>query len=266
MTTRTPFSQLTPEQIAFYRDNGYLVLDCLTTGEEIARMRAAYDDIFARKAGREEGLQFDLAGNEENGTDSLPQILEPLKRHKDLQNTLFEKNALAVARQLLGPRADIMGSHAIFKPSGGPPTPWHQDIAYWDVTHDHNAVSVWMPLQEATVENGCMWFVPGSHKGAILRHGHINDDPRIEGLRLLPGEADISGTVACPLSAGGATFHDGRTLHFTGANRSKTDRRALAVIFETPSVPLAVPRDFPWLREKQTARMARKAAFNERGA
>ena len=71
---------LTPDQIGFYHTNGYLVLQSITTPRELEWMRAAYDRIFAQRAGREVGDQFDLGGSDEEGKQAvLPQILQPTK-------------------------------------------------------------------------------------------------------------------------------------------------------------------------------------------
>jgi hypothetical protein len=56
-----------PEQIAFYSDNGFLALPPITTPDEVAWLRAIYDDLFQRRAGRDEGNQFDLGGTDEEG-------------------------------------------------------------------------------------------------------------------------------------------------------------------------------------------------------
>ena len=82
---------ITNEQVDFFREEGYLAVERITTDEEMERMRAAYDDIFARRAGREEGHEYDLAGPDEEGTEpALPQILEPRKYADELRDTLYE--------------------------------------------------------------------------------------------------------------------------------------------------------------------------------
>ena len=159
--TIEPTVSLSEEQIAFYRENGYLVLDAITTRDEVAMIRAVYDQLFVDRVGREDGNQFDLGGADEEGVEAtLPQILAPEKYAPELQDTLYKANARAIARQLLGPEAAGEFGHAIRKPPGiGAPTPIHQDEAYWDPGLLHNGISIWMPLQEATLENGCMHFV-----------------------------------------------------------------------------------------------------------
>jgi ectoine hydroxylase-related dioxygenase (phytanoyl-CoA dioxygenase family) len=104
-----------------------------------------------------------------------------------------------------------------------------------------------MPLQEATLENGCMQFAPGSHSLGVQPHHHIGNDPQVHGLEI--DQVDLSQVAACPLPAGGATIHGSRTLHYTGPNWSDQPRRAYILAFSAPPRPLAQPRDFYWQRE-----------------
>lgn len=255
-----PTVTLTPEQVAFFHANGFLALDPITDETELARLRGAYDRIFAARAGRDKGDQFDLGGTDEEGKEAaLPQILGPSRYAPEMKHGLFRTNALSVVRQLLGDAASATGDHAIYKPAGvGAATPWHQDEAYWNPDLDYNAVSVWMPLQEATVENGCLWFIPGSHRGEIVEHQPIGGDARVHGLETLV--ANTEGAVACPLKPGGVTIHANRTLHYAGPNTSGTPRRALIMMFGAQSTPRTTPRWFPWNETKKTARAERAQA------
>ena len=252
------------DQIEFFNENGFLALDALTTQEEVAWMRDIYDRLFQERAGREVGDQFDLAGTDEEGKEALlPQILNPVKYAPELSEGLFRVNALAVVQALLGPEVTMGGDHAILKPARiGSETPWHQDEAYWDEAVLHESVSIWIPLQEATLENGCMWFLPGSHRFPVKPHHSLNNDPRIHALQI-DEEIDKSQAVACPIPAGGCTIHHCRTYHYTGPNRSDGDRRALILGGGIPGVALDVPRDFYWNKIKTTARDERAKAASE---
>jgi ectoine hydroxylase-related dioxygenase (phytanoyl-CoA dioxygenase family) len=167
-------------------------------------------------------------------------------------------------RQLLGPEATVSIAHAILKPAGSPaPTPWHQDAAYWAADHDHpHSVSIWVPLQDTPLEMGCMQFVPRSHESMeIIRHRHINDDPRIHGLEVHPDAMHhVRNVAACPLKAGGATVHGGYMLHYTSPNQSSTPRRALILMGGLPPIKRATPRDLPWQREEKSNHTAKRAA------
>ena len=223
-------------------------------------MRGIYDRLFAEKAGREVGDQFDLAGTDEEGGQAvLPQILGPAKYAPELRDSQLWVNAEAIVMQLLGPDAWFGDGHMIFKPARiGAETPWHQDEAYWDPSLEYNSLSIWVPLQEATVENGCMWFVPATQDEPVHDHRSVGGDVRIHALEMV--SPPQSGMVACPLPPGGATFHGSRTYHYTGANQSEVDRRAYILSGGTPAKPRTEPRRFVWNEVKQTARAEREKA------
>jgi ectoine hydroxylase-related dioxygenase (phytanoyl-CoA dioxygenase family) len=117
--------------------------------------------------------------------------------------------------------------------------------AYWDPARDHFAISVWIPLQPVTEDNGCMQFQPGSNRLPVLEHRRV--DPATEGL-VLVDDSPVTDPVVCPLSLGGATVHGNRTVHYTGPNRSEEPRRALIMSFASPSRARTEQRSFPWQR------------------
>jgi ectoine hydroxylase-related dioxygenase (phytanoyl-CoA dioxygenase family) len=250
---------LTQEQLDFYQREGYLVLPAITTAEELARLRQIYDRLFAERAGRAEGNQFDLAGaDEEDKEATLPQILGPSRYAPELNDFAFKRNAKAIAVQLLGGECTV-GEHAILKPPRyGAATPWHQDEAYWNPDLAYNSLSIWMPLQDATVDSGCMQFVPRSHQQGVLPHHSIGHDPRVHGLEV--DKFDAGQVVACPIPAGGVTIHHCRTLHYAGPNLTDEPRRAYIQIFGLPTQKRPDSRDFYWQRMQQTARMERRKA------
>ena len=253
--------QLTPQQIEFYHREGYLALPSITADQEVRWLRGIYDRLFARRAGRAEGNQFDLGGSDEEGKEAkLPQILNPVRYAPELAEGLFRANALAIATQLLGEACVAQGEHAIMKPARiGAETPWHQDEAYWNDEMEYDAMSIWIPLQEATLENGCMWFIPGSHKSEVVPHHSIGHDVRVHGLEM-DSPPPQNKAVACPIPAGGCTIHHNRTMHYAGRNTSDQPRRAYILAFGTPPTKRVTPNNFHWNKIKQTAREARAKA------
>ena len=255
-----PTFKLTGEQIEFFETEGYLTIDALTTPEDIAFLRKSYDRIFQERSGWKEGNQFDLGGTDEEGTEAvLPQILDPARYAPEMKESLLFSNANFIAVQLFGNKAKCSFFHAIFKPAHtGAETPWHQDAAYWDSAFYHHQISIWVPLQETTLENGSMQFVPRSHQWDVLTHQSINNNPRIHGLELHPCEMDkVKTPVVCPLPPGGATVHGGYILHYSGPNRTNTGRRALIISAIGKPKPRKNKSQFWWLDEKKTARSKR---------
>ncbi|MEA3209097.1 MAG: hypothetical protein QOE70_2154 [Chthoniobacter sp.] len=258
---------LTSEQIDRFHRDGFLAIDRITEVEEVARLRAGFDRLFATRAGRERGKQFDLAGTDEEDRPAvLPQILDPVEFAPEFAQTQFRANALAIAQQLLGPEAERWFEHAILKPAGyGAATPWHQDEAHRnDPGVEYEQLSIWMPLQEANAANGCMQFIPRSHRGPVLEHHSPNNDPRVTALECI-GAFDPAEAVLCPLPAGGATVHHCRTLHHAGPNVSATPRRAYIIAFRGKMRPAPAFAGYAWNTAKQTPAQARAEAWRKRG-
>jgi hypothetical protein len=254
--------RLTDAQVLSFHLNGFLAIPTPVAEEtELARMREAYDRMFAQRAGRDSGDQFDLAGPDEDpNAASLPQILNPAKYAPELNEGRYLQVLASICQQLFGESAQVYVAHAIFKPAGhGAATPWHQDEAYWDPNCQYQNASIWMPLQEATIENGCLWFVPGSHEWEVTEHRPIGGDVRVHGLEMTNLDL-VKDAVACPLPAGGVTIHRNRTAHYAGPNQSQTPRRALILGTGRENRPYAGARRFPWNEVKQTARDERAKA------
>jgi len=260
--TLAPTKLLTPEQIAFYREHGYLSIDSIMPAGEVAEVKAIYDRLFNEDSQRADGDLYDLNGAREAGKKiSIPQILNPAKYAPELLKTQMVANLKAMMKQLHGETTKMVGDHAINKPPhNAAATPWHQDEAYWDPAKEYSSLSVWIPLQPATTVNGCMHFVPFSHKGEIVPHRPIGDNPLTPGLEVEPGAVDFSSAVACELPAGGATFHHGRMLHYTPPNNSDDFRRAYIAMASAFEKPLATPKSYPW-RERQRAAKAQHASL-----
>ncbi len=254
---------LSTAQVEGFRRDGFTHVDRITTDEELDWLGVVYDAFFDSRSGAFEGGYFDLARPyDAEGQDVLPQVLNPERLLPQLRDTICYRNANRLAAQLLGAdlRALTGWGHMIRKPPlVGHETPWHQDEAYWDVDYDFCAVGVWMPLDVATVESGCMQFIPGSHQGEVLPHRHIGDDPAVHGLYATDG-VERARAVAVPLKPGGATMHHPRMLHYTAPNTTPNQRRAYANEFQLPPTRRAEPAHRPWIAEGQRERARRGLA------
>jgi ectoine hydroxylase-related dioxygenase (phytanoyl-CoA dioxygenase family) len=247
--------ELKPTQVDEFRTRGFIQVERITSDEELVWLRDVYDALFNEKRGSYHGGYFDLTRPyDRDGEDLLPQIIAPEIRFPELKETCFWKNGAKLARELLGVD-DVRGwGHMIRKPARiGDSLPWHQDEAYWEPTHDYRALGCWMPLDNATVESGCMSMIPGSHLGDIVAHRHLNDDPTVEGLETVTPPARAAEAVSLPTSAGGAVLHHCRMLHMSGPNVSDHVRRAYANEWQTQPVKRAVPHVRPWQVEGREA-------------
>ena len=224
---------LSAAEIATFHAQGFVALNRITSDDEVGRLREIFDRLFEKRTGWEKGAFLDLAGTDKPARPAvLPQILNPQQFAPELPQTEFRKAALRIAQQLLGLEAHAWFEHAIAKPAEfGAATPWHQDEAHRsDRELDYEQISVWVPLQDAVAENGCMQYIPATHKGPVLTHHSPSDDPRVNALECI-GPLDVSRAVACPLPAGGVAIHHCRTIHGAGSNHSRNPRRAYILAF-----------------------------------
>jgi ectoine hydroxylase-related dioxygenase (phytanoyl-CoA dioxygenase family) len=244
----------TTAEVEFFAENGYLVVARLTTDEEIAWLREIFEHIFSPEQATARGAPLDRSGTRAVGEPvRLQQSFFPEMQYPHLLDTNHHRNAKRYAAALLGvdeTRISCWG-HMISKPPGGRPALWHQDHAYWLPELDYHALGVWLPMHDVSVEMGAMQFIPGSHKRGLMRHRHA-DTPEHNNL-IVDEPFDESSAVACPLTAGGATFHHSETLHYTAPNTTNVNRLAFPMEFQVTPVRRAEPRRMPWVDERRAA-------------
>jgi ectoine hydroxylase-related dioxygenase (phytanoyl-CoA dioxygenase family) len=231
---------LTPEQVTQFHREGFLVLPEITTAEDLGQIRALLDGLFDRFHDLPREVKGDLGGDQtyHDGPQFSPQIIHTSRFEPRLLETLYVRNATAVARQLLGSDVGAPGDHAIYKPPHNTrETPWHQDLAYeakslgdWEVTRF--GCNFWLPLQDATADSGCMQFIPYSNLGNLLPHYSTTTDAKLGILKTDHVATDRA--VACPVKAGGCTIHLPKTLHYTAPNDTPNTRRTYNLMFGAP--------------------------------
>jgi hypothetical protein len=244
----------TPDEIAAFEANGFLVVERLTTDEELVWLRRIFEFIFDPANAGRRGSPLDRSGTQGGGQPSrLGQAFFPEMQFPAILDSTFHRNAKRYAAALLGVDASRLScwGHMIRKPPGGRAVSWHQDRAYWQPELDYHALGVWLPLHDVTVEMGAMQFIPGSHRRGALPHRH-EDDP-VHNLLTVAEMVDAAAAVACPLKAGGATFHHAQTLHYTAPNTADRPRLAFPMEFQLTPVRRAVPEVMPWVDEHRAA-------------
>lgn len=259
-------SLLDVEQTQFFDEQGYLRIEALTTPEEIQEIRQSLEKLFERKVGEKEGAFADLVAGADHADElSSPQILNPVNYLPKLHQTQCFKNALRMAKQLLGEDARCFFDLSILKkPKVGAATPWHQDEAFRDPNFEYKEITVWVALQEVKAETGCLQFIPKSHKAPVFDHRSANNDPTSQALECV-GEFSPEFAVACPLKPGGCTIHHHRTLHFAAPNISDTQRFTYIMTFGVTPKPLSQKRTFSWLNQKETPIQERKRRWLRHG-
>lgn len=257
---------LQDEEVRFFEQQGYLRVENFTTAEEIQEIRGSLERLFESRRGEKEGAFGDLVAGADHADElSSPQILNPVNYLPKLHQTRCFKNALRMAKQLLGEEARCFFDLSILKkPKVGKATPWHQDEAFRDPNFEYKELTVWVALQEVKAETGCLQFIPQSHKAPVFDHRSANNDPTSQALECV-GEFDHARAVACPLKPGGCTIHHHRTLHFAAPNVSDTARYTYIMTFGVTPKPLAQKRTFAWLNQKAMPIQERKRQWMRHG-
>ena len=209
-------------------------------------------DVFSREAiegyrQELERLEREMAGMNAGNKNQLnfPHILFRFANEMARSEKLLD-----VVEEILGPDILVWGSTFFIKePRTETFVSWHQDLKYWGLSDENGQVSAWIALNEVKRDNGCMQFLPGTHKGEMLSHRDTFDESNF----LTRGqEADFDldegAIVHCELEPGQVSFHHGKVLHASPANLSDRRRIGLAIQFIAPHVEQKVAtKDFAML-------------------
>ena len=221
---------LSKDQIEFYRENGYLLVENVVTPEQLARMREiTYDFIEKSRAVSVSDGVFDLDEGHSPQSPKLTRIKLPHKQHPYFWEVAKNSGVTEVLRDLLGPNVLLQTSKLNTKaPGGGAAVEWHQDWAFYPHTND-NILACGLMLDDVDLPNGPLQVIPGSHKGPVLDHN--NKDGIFCGA-IDPGDPEFHREKAVTLTgkAGSMTVHHARTLHGSAPNRS--DRPRLILFYE----------------------------------
>lgn len=211
-----------------FHEEGFLRVPNLLSADEVAKYRELYDR-FLNGSIDSGHLRADLgkpAPKTDNtrSSEGITQIMWPSALVPTLEYGPLHRRVLAMAQSLYGGDMQIDFDMLINKPPNSEsPTPWHQDAAYWIDLPDRRALSFWVALDEATVDNGCMWFVPRSHHAPMRQHHQP------QGIRALQCDCSEDEGTPVPLAPGEATIHHGGTLHYSRGNSTRGDRRAFII-------------------------------------
>jgi phytanoyl-CoA hydroxylase len=231
VSLRSDQGLLTPEEIAAYRRDGYIVLRGLLGPRNIAACIEALSGLATgRIPARETSLMFE-SGIDPAALDGAARELA-IRKYMDFVEDAPALKAAAMSRRLHGAIDQLLGQGrvmfqemALVKPPRiGSEKPWHQDASYFRVTDPGLIIGVWIALDSALKMNGCMEVVPGSHLAGAVPHVHENDFNRC---RIVPGKARVAERVAIEMQPGDALLFHSLIHHFTAPNKSDLRRRAI---------------------------------------
>ena len=234
---------MTTPQADFYRQNGYLVVPDLFTAAEMQELKVETTRIFRGKRGPVEGL-LEVAP-QMTDAEVLRKYLAihfPHKLSPMIERSLSHRGIVEVLTHIIGPNVKCMQSMLFVKGPGKPGQSWHQD-EYYIPTRDRSLGAAWIAIDDATIENGCLWIIPASHQSGIIMR-------RIPGRNPEFAEADtlnISGygedrCVPVDVKAGSVVFFHGYVLHSSRRNKT-ADCFRMALVNHYMSAESLLPWD-----------------------
>lgn len=218
---------ISKENIAFYAEYGFLVAPTLLTKEEIDELKKETAAIFRGKRGYVKGM----LGVEKNGSDAnvlkkYVAIHFPHKISPGIYDFLFHKQIIGILTKIVSNNLKCVQSTLFVKGPGKAGRSWHQD-EYYIPTRDKSLVGVWIAIDDATIENGCLWIIAG-------RPGHIiqrvkNDSDEYADVDTADISAYPDQMIPVEVKSGSVVFFNGYTLHSSLRNKTKNFFRTALV-------------------------------------
>ena len=226
---------LAPGAAASFAEKGHAVVRGLASAEEVAAFKPVIEDATWRNGP-------DMPPLEERDTygKAFVQVPNLWRVDEGVRRFVLARRFAKVAAELLGvDGVRIYHDQALFKESGGGPTPWHQDMYYWPLDSDQT-ITMWMPLVDVPSEVGTMTFASGSHRLGFLGEYAISDESDAIFQQML-AERGLPLNSHGALAAGDATFHAGWTLHSAPGNPSDSVRAVMTVIYMADGIRVKQP-------------------------
>jgi ectoine hydroxylase-related dioxygenase (phytanoyl-CoA dioxygenase family) len=268
--------RLSDEQVAFFHENGYLTGVRMLNDSQIESLCGELEDLM-NPAHEGHELFHEYHSNE--STDSNRVLFHALGAWRVMpgfHDLLWNPAFLVPASQLLGGSVRFWHDQLFCKPARqGGVVAWHQDYSYWTRTTPLAHLTCWIGLDDSTRENGCLNYVPGSHKWPDLPKPVLTGEMDAIRASLPDRLREKFQPVPVELKKGESAFHHARTMHGSGANDTPKPRRATVInvfrdgVMSNADEPLltgvpVIPRGarmsgqfFPMLYDAEPTRTAR---------
>jgi phytanoyl-CoA hydroxylase len=239
------FEAVTDAQIAAFHAQGYLVIHHAFTSEETQASLQGLLDLIAGKYPGYRGVQYEkdaartaAALPPEQRQDAVRKLWKMCEAEPRIAALSRHPKLLALIARLMNDTPVLFQDQALLKPPMiGREKPWHQDNAYFNVPPETTIVGVWIALDEATPENGCMFIIPGSHREGPVVHFKRRD------WQICDTDVAATRALTVPLQPGGCLIFHGLLHHGTPPSHSRQRRRALQFHYKPASIAQIAPED-----------------------
>ena len=217
---------LADEQVRFYQENGYLLIEKRVPEDVLDALRSEIERF--RQIARGMTASDERIDLEDSHTPEDPRIRrvkQPNTQSKIIDDLMRSDHILAPVRDLLGPDLRLQTTKLNMKSAGyGAAVEWHQDWAFYPYTND-DVLAVGLIIDDMNEENGPLMVYPGSHRGPV--HNHHHNGYFAGAMDLQASGLDIADAVPLMGPAGSISIHHARTVHGSALNTSQRDRRII---------------------------------------
>ncbi len=225
----------TPDEMRRWEEQGFLIRERVFSDAECDDLaeraeRLAHDEDLVPEKRRKLNALAKEQGTQIAGKPVMHSVTRPHVYDERFRAHARDPRVTDVLAHILSP--DLVTHNALFifkAPGVGLPFPWHQDMWFFGKRFQTpSTVGTWQAMDDAYVENGCMWVIPGSHKGSILPHDMPTEGPQQEEFRIARVPEGEQG-VPVEIPKGSVLWFHGYLLHKSGHNHTQTWRRTLVV-------------------------------------
>lgn len=227
-------NDISAEQVKKYQEEGFLVIPDFLSQQELATWRTALDEALEKRKGNKLPDRASVYGKGDDADKSyydnvFDQLINLWQDNEKMRSLMLDARIGKMAAELSGSDGiRIWHDQALIKKPWANPTSWHLDTPYWSFS-DRRALSIWVALDDATLENGCLFFIPGSHKTTTFENPGIGKNMGAI-FNTYPAFRS-SPSVAATMKAGSCSFHCGLTIHGAHANMTPGFRRAMTCAY-----------------------------------
>jgi ectoine hydroxylase-related dioxygenase (phytanoyl-CoA dioxygenase family) len=222
---------LSEARIKQFEDDGYLAGIKILSESQVDRLRDELEEFFKPEHDGKE-YWYEYHSNESSDPNrTLFHALGAWRIGVSFHDILWHPAFVTVAEQLLGGDVRFWHDQLFCKPAHhGGVVAWHQDYSYWTRTKPLAHLTCWIALDDATADNGCVLYVPGSHRWDLLPITGLAGDMEAIQEVLTPAQFEaLQKPVAAEVKKGEATFHHGLTIHGSRENNTDRPRRATVI-------------------------------------
>ena len=229
-------NELSNDQISSYRENGFLIINDFLNPDELLNWNKTIDKAIKEREGRKFS-HSDVKTGEYDGINEaadffgkvFDQIINLWQSNDGVRDLMLDEKIGKMAAQLAqvdGIR--IWHDQSLIKQPWANATAWHLDAPFWSFSH-RESLSIWIALEDVTIQNGCLYFMPGSEKETKFDEPGIganmsdifNDYPQYKNITPVPSV----------IKAGSCSFHNGLNIHAAGVNMTPGTRKAITCAF-----------------------------------